>query len=130
MNTLRLGVIALVLVATGACGIDGSTDDPAAEASGIRGVVMTGPQCPVVMEGSPCPDQPWEGIVRVSDADGQVAEVVTDAEGRFAVTVAPGTYDVGPVMEGTGPGFARSERVTVTDGDVIAVTLTVDSGIR
>ena len=125
-----MGLMAMVLVMTGACGTDDTTDDPAADGSGIRGIVLIGPLCPVVVEGSPCPDEPWEGIVRVSDPGGQVAEVATDAEGRFAVAVAPGTYDVGPIVEGTGPGFARSERVTVTEGDVIAIKLTVDSGIR
>jgi hypothetical protein len=129
MSTLLMGFMAIVL-ATGACGTDVGTDGPAADGSGIRGIVLTGPLCPVVVEGSPCPDQPWEGIVRVSGTDGQVAEVATDAKGRFAVTVRPGTYDVGPVMEGAVPGFSRSERVTVTDGDVIVITLTVDTGIR
>ncbi len=35
------------------------TDPPAT--SGIRGAVTLGPQCPVVREGTPCPDQPYEG---------------------------------------------------------------------
>ena len=129
MNALIASLVSVVLAMSVSCG---NGDEPASPApdSGIRGIVMSGPSCPVIVEGSPCPDRPWEGTVRVSDADSQVADVPTDAKGRFTLMVVPGTYDVIPLVEGADPGFARPERVRVTDGDVVEVDLSVDTGIR
>ncbi|HYU56921.1 MAG TPA: hypothetical protein VEO00_02575, partial [Actinomycetota bacterium] len=37
--------------------------------SGVQGTVLLGPQCPVVIEGSPCPDLPTAAEVRASDGE-------------------------------------------------------------
>ena len=97
----------------------------------IRGVVVAGPQCPVVVQGSPCPDRPWRGLVRATTARGTVAgQVETDARGRFEVVVEPGTYDVVPVVEAARPPSASPVTVTVPASGWVAGELRVDSGIR
>lgn len=87
--------------------------------------------CPVVQAGSPCPDRPWQGTVRVSTPSGLVvAETTTDRlDGAFSLPLGPGTYDVIPVTL-DGPPTAKSRRVQVTDGAWTTVALRVDSGIR
>lgn len=100
--------------------------------SGVRGVVVSGPQCPVVTKENPCPDLPVPGIVvSVSAPDGSVAtQTRTDTEGRFAVAVAPGEYVLQPVVESGGAASSTPLQVSVSDGEFVAVTLQVDTGIR
>jgi hypothetical protein len=96
----------------------------------IRGSVTSGPQCPVAVAGSPCPDQPWVGVIRVLTLEGaRVGEVHTAADGTFAIDVEPGTYQVVAVTSG-GPGGARPEQVQVPPGAQARVHLQVDTGIR
>lgn len=100
--------------------------------SGVRGVVVSGPQCPVETIDDPCPDLPVSGIVvSVSTPKGSVAaETRTDAEGRFEVAVAPGEYVVQPVVESGGVAFSKPVQVVVSDERFVEVTLQVDTGIR
>jgi hypothetical protein len=122
--------IALVLVALAvvACGADGEGSGDGT--SGIRGRAVAGPQCPVEVEGSPCPDLPYEGIVVATDADtGEAFTVETDAEGRFELALAPGTYEVSIESESQSP-FAKPQTVTVEQGVFAQITVSVDTGIR
>jgi len=100
--------------------------------SGVRGEVVSGPQCPVETIEDPCPDLPVSGIVvSVSTADGSVtAEARTDAKGRFEVAVFPGEYVVQPVVESGGVAFSKTVQVIVSDERFVEVTLQVDTGIR
>ena len=125
--TILCSAIALSFAA---CGDDGAVGDEP-PASGIAGIVTAGPRCPVVVEGSPCPDAPWRGTVRVTTLEGTlVGEVDTDDEGRFRLPLAPGDYEVAVAAEASRPPTASSEAVTVVDGRWINVELTVDTGIR
>jgi Protein of unknown function (DUF1416) len=117
-------------LAVGACA-SAPTDRPADPVSGVRGHVLVGPQCPVAVQGSPCPDRPWRGTVRLIDAGGDaVAEVTTDTAGRFEVPVAPGAYTVTVLRGPAGIGGVPQRSVTVPDGGWVEVVLTVDTGIR
>lgn len=103
---------------------------PASPGSGISGIALAGPRCPVVVAESPCPDTPWSGTVRVVEADGTVvAETRTDAQGRFEVPVPPGTYSV-LAGASAGPGSGAVHGVRVIAGRITSVDLTVDTGIR
>ena len=109
---------------------DGAGEPPPSD-SGISGVVLAGPQCPAVTAVSPCPDRPWDGIVRISCRDSdEVAEVATDAEGEFRLTVEPGTYEVIPDRRPDGIASAEAKSVTVVAGRFAEVALGVDTGIR
>jgi hypothetical protein len=105
---------------------------PATSDSGISGVVVSGPQCPVETLQSPCPDLPVADIVvRVTAADGSLAaEPMTDAAGRFEVTLDPGDYVLQPEVEGGGASSAKPQQVAVVEGSFVEVTLLVDTGIR
>jgi hypothetical protein len=115
---------ALVALAIASCSGGGGT-------SGVRGVVIAGPQCPVEQIGSPCPDQPYAGTVRVSTLDGSVvAEVETDREGGFRIPLDPGRYVLVVVVPGGGPPTATPQPVRVDEGRFTPVELHVDTGIR
>jgi hypothetical protein len=99
--------------------------------SGVRGVIVAGPQCPVEQLGSPCPDQPFPGTVRATALDGSVvAEVESDGEGRFRMPLDPGSYVLAVVIAGGGPPTATPQPVRVDEGRFTSVTLRVDTGIR
>lgn len=125
----RIAVFLFLAALLASCGEQGSGGDAG---SGIRGAVLSGPQCPVETLESPCPDLPVADIVvRVTASDGSVAaEPVTDAQGRFEVTVDAGEYVVQPVVEGGGVTSAKPQTVTVVGGEFVEVTLIVDTGIR
>jgi hypothetical protein len=98
--------------------------------SGIRGQVLSGPNCPVEVEGSPCPDLPWEGTVIAIDTEtGEEFTVMTDADGRFELPLEPATYEVSIVSEPS-PPFAKPQTVTVDPGSVTEIVVSVDTGIR
>ena len=131
MRVRALVAASICLVALAACGSGSPGTDEGAPSGGIRGVVVAGPQCPVVVQGSPCPDRPWRGLVRASTARGTVAdEVETDARGRFELVVEPGTYDVVPVLETARLPSASPVTVTVPASGWVDVELRVDTGIR
>jgi hypothetical protein len=100
--------------------------------SGIRGAVLLGPTCPVETLESPCPDRPLADVeVRVLRGGDVVATVRSDGEGRFAVALDPGRYEVQAVLEEGGPGMsAKPVDVLVTSGVFKDVDVPVDSGIR
>lgn len=116
----------LVALALASCGGDGAGDG----SSGIRGQALSGPQCPVEVQGSPCPDLPYEGTVIVTDAEsGEEFTVETDSEGRFELSLEPGTYEVSIVAE-ISPPFAKPQTFTVEPGAFTEIVVTVDTGIR
>ena len=123
----RLAITVLaVTIAACACG---GADDASQPDSAIRGTVTAGPQCPVEIAGSPCPDAPWTGTVRISGTEGETVEVETSDAGRFRVALDPGTYEVVAVLA-QGVALAEPQTVTVVEGIDAEVRLTVDTGIR
>jgi hypothetical protein len=124
---MRRFAIALTLIAgLSACAQDTEPSGGAA----IEGQVLAGPQCPVEMEGSPCPPEPWVGTVRATDEDGTVYEDETDDQGRYAISLPPGTYEVVAVTEGGVPPTGEPQTVPVAEGQPLRLDLTVDTGIR
>jgi len=101
----------------------------AAERSGIFGTVSAGPTCPVEMVGSPCPPRIWTGNVEATDANGHVFRTATDDQGNYAITLAPGSYQVLAVT-GDGPPFGEPTPVVVSTAATQRVDLSVDTGIR
>lgn len=123
---MKWSALVLVAVAAASCGGSGSGDGT----SGIRGQALAGPQCPVEVQGSPCPPIPYEGTVVVTDVDGGAEYTVeTDADGRFELPLEPGTYEISIVSD-TSPPFAKPQSVTVEPGSFAEVTVSVDTGIR
>ena len=119
------GALALAALNTGAA-LAGS----AAPDSGLRGVVLEGPFCPVQRPGEVC-DRPLATAVLVSRAasDRIVVRTRSATDGRFTVRLPAGRY---LVRAGTGSSFphVQSRTVSVTAHRFTAVTLRLDSGIR
>ena len=126
---LALAVPMLLLVA---CSSYSAVDVPPSPMpdSGVRGTVVQGPNCPVEIAGSPCPDRPWQGKVQAFTLTGAlVRETGTNTNGEFELPLEPGTYDLTPYTL-DGPPTAKMQRVTVTSHAFLSVTLQVDTGIR
>jgi hypothetical protein len=127
MRRMRaISILLLLLVACAGRGPSSSSD------SGIRGTVLLGPTCPVETLESPCPDRPLADVeIRVLRGGDVVATVRSDGEGRFAVALDPGRYELQAVVEEGGPGMsAKPVDVLVTNGAFTEVNVPVDSGIR
>jgi hypothetical protein len=131
-------VTALVVVAVAvlpACGSNSNGDLREASDSGVRGVVVAGPQCPVEVQGSPCPDQPVPDAaieVRRTDSGELVAEGHADGDGRFRFALPPGTYTMTVTDLGSngGPPTAKPTDVEVREHEYVRADLIVDTGIR
>jgi hypothetical protein len=124
----RLPLVSLlVLLLLTAC-----ASDEAASSSGVRGQVLLGPTCPVVQEGSPCPDEPLGGVEVRALANGEaIAQTTSGEDGRFELDLPPGRYTLEAVVGPDGPGmFSKPVAVTVTAGAFVEVVVPVDSGIR
>jgi hypothetical protein len=59
--------------------------------SGIQGIVLLGPMCPVEQASSPCPDKPIAATVRINGPQGETT-VRSGSDGRFQAALAPGHY--------------------------------------
>lgn len=90
-----------VVSASGDVSFISEDGDPLPSDSGVTGTVTAGPTCPVVTDppDPACADRPVEGAVLVvTDLAGVVvARVTTDADGRFALNLAPGAYRIEPL---------------------------------
>jgi hypothetical protein len=125
-------LVPLVLIAVLALGCGAEREAAGLADSGVRGVVLLGPTCPVVQENVPCPDKPCEAKIRVLDPGSSdvVATTSSGKDGRFVVRLAPGRY----VLEGVSPGealpFAKPVDVTVRPHAFTSATVAFDTGIR
>jgi hypothetical protein len=102
--------------------------------TGISGVAVAGPVCPVetVPPDPACVPRPvTDAVVVIRDGGGsEVARVVTAADGTFFAAVPAGDYVVEPQpVEGL-MGTAGPLQVTVTDEPGAPVQLEYDTGIR
>lgn len=125
--------LALSLLALAATCGDGDDDlDGVHLNAGITGRAMVGPMCPVVQEGTECPDQPLQVEITVLDDDGdEVATFETGEDGRFSLGLFPGRYTIDPqVPPGGPPPQAERQTVDVVDGEYTEVLVQYDSGIR
>ncbi|MEP7158149.1 MAG: hypothetical protein ABI797_01860 [Chloroflexota bacterium] len=132
---LRAGLIVLALVALMGCseiGIDLDTPPPP---SGIRGLVLLGPTCPV--EASPGSNEPvpcvtpYAAELVVLDSENvKIASVTSANDGRFSVDVPPGEYVVAPETGTDSYPIANPVSVTVVSGQYAEIQINYDTGIR
>ena len=101
--------------------------------TGIEGVAVAGPTCPVETVGDPaCAPRQVEGatIVATDEAGNEIATVVSGLDGSFFLAVPAGSYIVtGALVEGL-MGAPDPSTVTVVDGGVAQIQLGYDTGIR
>jgi hypothetical protein len=102
-------------------------------ASGVEGLVMIGPTCPIEREAGTCPDEPLVAtlIVQEQESGRTVLTLQSAADGQFRANLVPGDYLLVPVSPNPGvPPEAEPVEVTVEPGRYTNVTVTYDSGIR
>jgi hypothetical protein len=100
-----------------------------AMASGIAGDVILQPVSPVARPGS-TNSRPYQALIGVVDKAGRtIAEVRSDAAGRFEIVLEPGTYLVRPESTAIYP-HAPAQTVTVAEGRFTPIHVVYDSGIR
>ena len=101
--------------------------------TGIVGVAVAGPICPVETLGDPtCAPRPVAGAtIVVMDGSGtEVARAITGVDGAFTIPVPAGQYSVGgEAVEGL-MGTPEVTPVSVVDGSASPVQLSYDTGIR
>lgn len=99
--------------------------------SGIQGMVTISPTCGgPVRPGQDC-TAPYQAAITVLNQAGQaVAQVTSGADGRFALALPPGAYTLRPEKPAKGIAQAAEVSVTVAAGEVAAVEITYDSGLR
>lgn len=109
--------------------------EPLPGESGIRGVVTAGPTCPVVTDPPDpnCAERPVAGaelVIRDANA-AQVARATSGADGRFAVALAPGAYEVSPQPVDGLMGTPAPLEVRVEVGEPSEqLAISYDTGIR
>lgn len=100
--------------------------------TGVRGVVLAGPTCPVEQAGqSPCVRSlSGATILALNSAGHELGRAVSDANGAYFMRLSPGTYRIAPQpLEGMMRAPAEST-VTVPDGAPVRLDLQYDTGIR
>jgi hypothetical protein len=106
----------------------------AVPSSGIRGIAIEGPTSPVVRPGVPNTRPLPYAIITVQPAGGgaEIARQQADANGRFQIALAPGTYLVVPLPPQPGAVLPRgqSQTVTVPSGRFLDLVIQYDTGIR
>lgn len=127
MRARRL--LPVVLVFAVAC-VGGATGPGTATDSGIDIVTVSGPQCPVEVAGSPCPDAPIsvELFINKRGSNERVLTIRTDDRGESRVVIAPGEYTIAPASPG--PPSASPVDVTVRPHTFTRVRIEFDTGIR
>lgn len=105
---------------------------PAPAGQGIRGLVLLGPNCPVVQEGVPCPDMPYQVELAVTSPDGMrvIKTFSSNTDGTFEVTLPVGEYTIRSLQQGGMPYCAIDQTVTVSAGSMTETTVFCDTGIR
>ena len=106
---------------------------PAVPPGTVDGVATAGPTCPVQpATGGGCANRPVPGATIELQAAGRtVASGVTDAAGRYSISVRPGVYTVvGDPAKGTMRPPPPSPGHRVRTGGSVRVDLVYDTGIR
>lgn len=136
MRLTRL-VIVLVVAATGCQAINAvGIGSPFVEPGALRGHVSIGPLTPVQRVGAPEPTVPPEVyaarqiIIYRSDGQKEVTRLKLDANGNYAVTLAPGAYVVNMARAGIDRARDLPATVNIASGVTTTLDISVDTGIR
>lgn len=129
---VRVGLVALALVANVACGSRQAATPTPTMASGIRGSVLLGPTCPVASPGfdTPCVTPYAATLVLTNDDGERVATTTSGPDGRFEFTVPPGQYVIAPQPAGDPFPAAQPVDVNVEPGQFVETQINYDTGIR
>jgi hypothetical protein len=128
---MRTHLRAIFVLAAGALTISGcSTATSPTVTTGLTGTVVRGPIAPVCNANVPC-SAPFSAGFTVDRNRVVVAQFRSDNDGRFTVSLSPGTYQVTPDPDA--PLLAPATQVktvTVLGSGFTTVNLEFDTGIR
>ena len=101
-------------------------------ATGVGGLVLAGPTCPVERPNESACVRPVSGatILALDSAGGEAGRTVSDSTGAYFLRLPPGTYEIVPQAVPGLMGVAAAARVTVTAGAALPLDLRYDTGIR
>ncbi len=102
--------------------------------SGISGIVLLGPVCPVVKDPPEpeCADKPYAAklAVTASDQARVITEFSSDANGRFRVALAPGEYAIRSAAAANILPYCSRDTVKVEANKFTDIVVSCDTGIR
>jgi len=136
---VRAALVALLAGGVVACGSDepgGSSTQRTAPATtrppdtGVFGVVLAGPTCPVVTPEEPCPPRPVDAEISAHDGEGAiVASTRTDADGDYTLSLEPGSYTLVADTDAALP-YCDPVTVSVPVDRPMHADISCDTGIR
>lgn len=99
--------------------------------SGVKGVAMVGPTCPVSQQGSEveCSDKPISTPIKFINQFGAATTTTSAEDGSYKIMLPPGNYTIMSGADGIYPAL-DPVRVTIENGVYETIDLTFDSGIR
>ena len=103
-----------------------------AATSGVEGKVTIGPSCPVARTppDPSCADRPAAATFSIDTTTGvHVADASSGVDGRFSLTLRPGTYIISLRATSVMPTMAP-QTFSVPDNGITTLSLQLDSGIR
>ncbi|MCR4274786.1 MAG: hypothetical protein NUW02_01925 [Candidatus Campbellbacteria bacterium] len=107
---------------------------PISQGSGVRGIVLSGPQCPVMQVGVPCPDKPLQTSLTIdmpnSERLSPLRNFSSDKEGKFSIAISPGTYTISTGADSGLMFPCHTEPFVVSANAYTNVTVSCDTGIR
>ena len=108
----------------------GMCNNPVALTTGLTGTVSRGPVTPVCQADVPC-DAPFAASFEVRQNGRRVATFSSDAQGKFTVSLWPGTYVVVPAADAPlMQPSSQTKTVEVGAEGLTSVQLSFDTGIR
>jgi hypothetical protein len=101
---------------------------PSSLSSGVKGVILSGPSCPVQRIDNPCPDRPIKGA-RIEIAG---RSTTSGSDGRFKIGLIPGSWVMKVSVSDIGfsKTQAKTTRVQITSNHWTSEKIIFDSGIR
>jgi len=130
-GALAIAAVLVLVAAAAACNLPGGSPT-VVPTTGVRGLVLAGPTCPVERaDASPCVRAVAGAEILARDESGRIAaRAVSDAAGNYFLALAPGSYVIDPQPVRGLVGTAQPVAVEVTEGSPVDQDLEYDTGIR